>query len=108
VQELSIAEKLSPLESEMVIIAAWFHDTGYIKGSENHENESVCIVSDFKGKDKSDEYIQKIASIIRATTFNHVPQTLLEKIIRDADYFHFTDNYSIKCNLLRKEWEEYK
>jgi hypothetical protein len=32
VQELSIAEKLSPLESEMVIIAAWFHDTGYIKG----------------------------------------------------------------------------
>jgi HD superfamily phosphodiesterase len=50
VKELSIAEKLSPLESEMVIIAAWFHDTGYIKGSENHENESVCIVSDFKGK----------------------------------------------------------
>jgi hypothetical protein len=45
VKELSIAEKLSPLESEMVIIA-WFHD-GYIKGSENHENESVCIVSDF-------------------------------------------------------------
>jgi HD superfamily phosphodiesterase len=37
----------------MVIIAAWFHDTGYIKGSENHENESVCIVSDFlKEKDK--------------------------------------------------------
>jgi hypothetical protein len=26
-----------------------------------------------------------------------------KKIIRDADYFHFTDdNYSIKCNLLRK------
>jgi hypothetical protein len=24
-----------------------------------------------------------------------------EKIIRDADFFHFT-NYSIKCNLLRK------
>jgi HD superfamily phosphodiesterase len=45
VKELSIAEKLSPLESEMV--ATWFHDTGYIKGSENHENESVCIVSDF-------------------------------------------------------------
>jgi HD superfamily phosphodiesterase len=41
VKELSIAEKLSPLESEMVIIAAWFHDTGYIKGAENHENESV-------------------------------------------------------------------
>jgi hypothetical protein len=50
-----------------------------------------------KEKDKSDEYIQKIASIIRATTFNHVP---FEKNNQDADYFHFTqDNYSIKCNL---------
>jgi HD superfamily phosphodiesterase len=49
VQLKNLAEKLSPLESE-IIIAAWFHDTGYIKGSENHENESVCIVSDFKGK----------------------------------------------------------
>jgi hypothetical protein len=34
-----------------------------------------------------------------------VPQRFWKKIIRDADY-HFTqDNYSIKCNLLRKEWE---
>jgi hypothetical protein len=58
----------------------------------------------FKGKDKSDEYIQKLL-VLYATTFNHVPQRFW-KIIRDADYFHFTkDNYSIKCNLLRKEWE---
>jgi lipopolysaccharide/colanic/teichoic acid biosynthesis glycosyltransferase len=34
------------------------------------------VYRDFKGKRKSDEYIQKIASIIRATTFNHVPQLL--------------------------------
>jgi hypothetical protein len=46
VKELSIAEKLSPLESEMVIIAAWFQYWIYQR-SENHENESVCIVSDF-------------------------------------------------------------
>jgi hypothetical protein len=55
-----------------------------------------------KEKDKSDEYTQKIASIIRATTFNHVPQ-IFEKIIRDADYFHFTaDNYSIKCKVKKR------
>jgi HD superfamily phosphodiesterase len=42
VKELSM-EKLSPLESEMVIIAAWFHDTGYIKGSENHEKCMHCF-----------------------------------------------------------------
>jgi len=34
------------------------------------------------------------------------PQTLLEKIIKDADFFHFTkEDYPIKCNLLRREWE---
>jgi hypothetical protein len=60
-------------------------------GAENHENESVCIVSDFfKEKINQMNTYKKIASIIRATTFNHVPQTLWKKIIRDADYFHFT------------------
>jgi hypothetical protein len=41
----------------------------------------------FLKKDKSDEYIQKNC-YIRATTFNHV--NAFRKIIRDADYFHFT------------------
>lgn len=107
VKELSKEEKLSPLESEIVLLAAWFHDVGYIYGCENHEDHSVDIVSDFlKEKDKSDEYIQKVSSVIKATVFDYVPQTLLEKIIRDADFFHFTkEDYPIKCNLLRREWE---
>jgi predicted metal-dependent HD superfamily phosphohydrolase len=107
VKELSKEEKLSPLESEILLIAAWFHDTGYIYGCENHENHSVEIVSDFlKEKEKSDDYILKVSSLIRATIYDYVPQTLFEKIIRDADYFHFTkENYPVKCALLRKEWE---
>jgi len=107
VQELSKKEELSPLESEILLVAAWFHDTGYIYGCENHENHSIDIVSDFlKEKDKSDEYIQQVSSIIKATIFDYVPQSLLEKIIKDADFFHFTkEDYPIKCNLLRREWE---
>jgi hypothetical protein len=75
----SIAEKLSPLESEMVIIAAWFHDTDISKELKIMKTKVYTLFLILKEKDKSDEYIQKIASIIRATTFNHVPQTLLEK-----------------------------
>jgi predicted metal-dependent HD superfamily phosphohydrolase len=107
VKELSKEEKLSPLESEIVLLAAWFHDIGYIYGCENHEDHSVDIVSDFlKEKDKSDEYIQNVSSVIKATVFDYVPQTLLEKVIKDADFFHFTkEDYPIKCNLLRREWE---
>jgi predicted metal-dependent HD superfamily phosphohydrolase len=107
VKVLSKAEKLSGEENEMVLLAAWFHDTGYINGAENHENYSASIVSDFlKQKEKTEEYIQKVSSIIKATIFEYVPQTHLEKIMRDADYFHFTkENYAVKCNLLRQEWE---
>lgn len=107
VQELSKEEELSPLENEIVLVAAWFHDTGYIYGCQNHENHSIDIVSDFlKEKDKSDEYIQQVSSIIKVTIFDYVPQSLLEKIIKDADFFHFTkEDYPIKCNLLRREWE---
>jgi len=76
VQELSKKEELSPLESEILLVAAWFHDTGYIYGCENHENHSIDIVSDFlKEKDKSDEYIQQVSSIIKATIFDYVPQS---------------------------------
>jgi predicted metal-dependent HD superfamily phosphohydrolase len=107
VKELSKQEKVGPLENEILLVAAWFHDTGYISGCENHEKCSIEIVSKFlKEKGKSEEYIQKVSRIIEATIYDYVPQTLLEKIIRDADYFHFTkEDYPIKCKLLRKEWE---
>lgn len=39
--------KLGDEESENLLIAAWFHDTGFIKGAKNHEEESVKIASDF-------------------------------------------------------------
>jgi HD superfamily phosphodiesterase len=49
VQELSKEEKLSPLESEILLVAAWFHDTD-IYTDENHENHSIDIALIFKGK----------------------------------------------------------
>jgi predicted metal-dependent HD superfamily phosphohydrolase len=32
---------------ETVLIAAWFHDTGYFKGKINHEQESRNIAENF-------------------------------------------------------------
>jgi hypothetical protein len=87
----------------MVIIAAWFHDTGYIKGSENHENESVCIVSDFLRKKINQMNTYKKLLVLYEQLRSIMCRKRLKKIIRDADYFHFCrDNYSIKCNLLKK------
>jgi len=100
------AEKINHDDSEIVLLAAWFHDSGYIVGYENHEILSTSIASDFlRSKNKSEEYIGKVSSIIMATTYGHIPETILEKIIKDADYYHFTSkDYFNKCELLREEW----
>lgn len=106
VEVLCEKESLNQIDKELVVLAAWFHDTGYINGCENHELSSVAIVIDFlRSKAKSNEYIEKVSSLIKATIFDYSPKTILEKIIRDADYSHFASaDYLIVCELLRAEW----
>lgn len=98
-------ENLNPLDEEILLIAAWFHDAGYVNGCTAHEESSVIIATDFLlKKGKSDDYIDKVASLIRSTALGYVPKTLLEKIIKDADYYHISsDKYAVTCNALRME-----
>lgn len=107
VNRLCDEEKISLLDREILLIAAWFHDTGYANGCTKHEDSSTEIATHFlKEKGKSEEYIAKISDLIKATTKEYVPQTLLEKIIKDADYYHIlNDDYIFECEGLRKEWE---
>lgn len=110
VKTLSQQENLSTEELEMLVVAAWFHDTGYIEGFENHEEKSVKIATDFlTEKGKSVAYINQVSVLIRATLYCYEPKNLLEKIIKDADFYHFTtENYCDRCELLRGEWEVVK
>jgi HD superfamily phosphodiesterase len=105
VSELCSEEKVDEEEKEILLVAAWFHDTGYVEGYEEHEKESVKIVSHFlKEKGKSDEFIAKVSSLILATIKEYVPKTHLEKIIKDADYAHIMGSeYATTCELLRFE-----
>jgi len=107
VESLCNEEKVAPLDKEMLLVAAWFHDTGYTKACKNHEDFSVEIAARFlKEKEKSDDYIATVSSLIKATAKEYVPQTLFEKIIKDADFHHILDdNYIFSCEGLRKEWE---
>ena len=104
-KELCDNEKVTTDERELLLIAAWFHDTGYIKGFENHENESIKIVSDFlKEKNQKDEFIFQVSKLISATAKEYIPQTHLERIIKDADYIHIiSSEYVSTCELLRME-----
>ncbi|WP_298892792.1 Pycsar system effector family protein [uncultured Psychroserpens sp.] len=107
VKELTDTSSLSDNEKHILLIAAWFHDTGFTKVIEGHEKESVKIASDFlKSKQVEEDTIKAVANIILATQMTYEPKNELEGIIRDADCAHVSSkNYDEFASLLRKEWE---
>lgn len=105
VKELCKKEDVESDDKEALLVAAWFHDTGYVEGYENHESKSVKIAADFlREKGKSEKFIQQVSGLILATAKDYQPKTLLEKIIKDADYAHLMGaEYVTTCELLRLE-----
>ena len=77
-------------EKEALILTAWLHDTGYTKGSEDHEKSSCGIAREFLEKEGADpKLIAKVETYIMATKRYYQPVSLQEEIIRDADCSHF-------------------
>lgn len=105
VTKLSAKESIDEQQQQIILVAAWFHDAGYINGAENHELESIKIATNFlKERGQSDEFISEVSKLILATVKEYVPKTQLEKIIKDADYVHITSlEYTSTCELLRFE-----
>ncbi|MEH6535054.1 MAG: Pycsar system effector family protein [Psychroserpens sp.] len=106
-KELAEVAKLDNTQASLLTISAWFHDTGYTKGNESHEEKSVKIASVFlKSHNVSQDHIDIISQLILATKMGYEPKNESEKIIRDADSSHLASkNYKDTCELLRKEWE---
>jgi predicted metal-dependent HD superfamily phosphohydrolase len=107
IKSITAEAELDEQEKEKLLLAAWFHDTGYVIDYKNHEQLSIDIATEFLQKHNySDDYIGGVASLINATMYGYMPQTFGEKIIRDADYSHFiSKSYLATSELLRKEWE---
>ncbi len=97
--------ELNEQELEIVILASWFHDTGYYKGNVNHESESARIAREFLEKELVDQVlIDAVINCINATRIPQSPQNLVEKVVCDADLYHLsTAKFFTKSELLRKE-----
>lgn len=97
---------ISDADLEMLLIAAWFHDTGYYLGCRNHEETSAEIAKNFltlKGKDR--KFIGNVINCILATKVPQSPRNLFEQIICDADLYHLaTEKFFEKSELL---WQEF-
>lgn len=99
-------------EDEVIlIVAAWFHDTGYLKGpAKGHEEESKKIVREFLDELGTEEsFIERVEGCIDATKFPQQPKNTIEEIICDADLYHVgTEDFYERSLLLRDELNQGK
>ena len=107
VKELLEGEKIEGQDASALLLAAWFHDVGYTKGTEKHEEASAEMAEQFLIEQGIDpDMLSRIKSLIMATVVEHEPKDKLEMIIRDADCAHFSSkNYDEISELLRSEME---
>lgn len=105
-KEIGIASNLSNDELETVLIAAWFHDTGYYKGMKDHEANSRDVADKFlKQEGAGKEKIDAVGGCIMATKIPQNPSNLMEEVLCDADLYHVsTREFFKKSELLRKEF----
>jgi predicted metal-dependent HD superfamily phosphohydrolase len=98
---------LSEEEMEIVLISAWFHDSGLIKSYENHEEESAKIAREFlSGINYPNEKIEKVTHLILSTKMPQTPNNILEEVLCDADLSHIgKKGFNTRSHLLRAEWE---
>jgi len=98
---------LTPQEYENLIIAAWFHDTGFIEKNKGHEEVSAKIALNFLEKfHLNEENIAAIKNAILRTNIELDPVEKIDMVLRDADLAHLgKEDFVVKQELLRIEWE---
>jgi predicted metal-dependent HD superfamily phosphohydrolase len=105
-EEMADYYQLQPEDRDALLIAAWFHDTGFSAGkSQGHEEVSKQLATDFLGQHgASPSLTTKVVNCIDATRMPQSPGSLIEQILCDADLFHLgTDEFNIKNEELRQE-----
>lgn len=104
-KELSDAHGLPDEDREILILTAWLHDTGYTKGTKDHEESSSALGAAFLQQEGYPaDKIKRVSDCIMATKRFYEPKNLHEQIIRDADSSHFGQkSYLETADYLREE-----
>ena len=99
--------QLNETDTHRLLLAAWFHDAGYIRAYKGHEEVSQEIALNFLEDERAEkEDMQVVKSLIASTKSEHEPQNLLEEILHDADHLSIgKKRFFRKAELLRIEWE---
>lgn len=102
-------KELTEEELEILLLAAWFHDTGYTETYKNHEDKSKPIAEAFLRKHQyPSSKINRVLKCIDSTRRNQKPEDILSEILADADIVTIgEETFFTKADLLRKEWEKF-
>ncbi|WP_026462016.1 Pycsar system effector family protein [Adhaeribacter aquaticus] len=107
VRNLSEEYNLEDADQEALLLAAWFHDTGYSETYNGHEDRSNDIAVTFlQEQGYPEDRIQVVTDCIMATKANFTTANLLQEILADADISNIgKDTFFSTAELLRVEWE---
>ncbi|NJL76356.1 MAG: HD domain-containing protein [Saprospiraceae bacterium] len=96
---------LSDQELEILLLAGWFHDTGYDQGPEDHEARSATYAREFLMARKYPVAdIKRVEAAILATKPSFSPTETIEQILCDADLSHLGSHlYWDCCGKVRQE-----
>jgi len=89
-----------------LILAAWFHDAGYIHTYHKHEEASKKIASTYlKIKNFDKAFIKRVMLYIGYTNIKLTPFDKLSGILRDADLYNLSQkDFLKKALMLKYEW----
>jgi predicted metal-dependent HD superfamily phosphohydrolase len=106
--EIAIHYGIEDSEKFCLITSAWFHDTGHLFNElEEHEQTGAdLMVSYLRSLFIEEDIIAKISECIMATRAPSDPKTIIEKILCDADTYHFgTKEFRISDPKVYEEME---
>lgn len=104
---LAPAAQLSADDTEALLLAAWFHDSGYLDVYDGHEFRSMERAGAWLAEHKvSRSRIELIQNLIKSTHRDSPPETELQKLLVDADMSNLArEDFRSRAELLRTEWE---
>lgn len=97
---------ISEPEAEVLAMAAWWHDAGYLYVYHGHEDKGIELARACLSGRLPPERLDMLAGCIAATRLGSPAHTLLEQILSDADIaYGVTRHFFERGPRLRQEWE---
>ncbi len=89
-----------------LLLAALFHDVGFLVRYDGHEEASAQIAKEFLKGQIHPQWIKQIMDMIRATKIGVQPKNLLEAALKDSDVDNIRrEDFLQKSDLLKRELE---